>query len=1236
MKIYDILEERNSEYEQLLKEKRAMENEYHNKKHEIDDFEVRIVHRYEEVERLLKVSIDKILAQKERDCAAIEQKLNKLKSLSKEEEENNKAISERARSLAKELEEQHNMEIESIEELHRFESSRNRRLYNAEMLAIDISDDVGKQIVNNKKISSKYDLGDDLSVEDRKRIAKEKFDQAEREARERMEKNIENANQRFYSEMRNVDRKSAEELSLSESDANRRIKEKTDLDTKKAEILERADHAIAMLREDARNEKKRLNKVKDETFTRLYAEKEALRLLVEKNDVDKRIKKLFRTVKKEVEDFSKQNSVQLTKDKIDYEKLTDLPESCFIGNRFVDIEPNRLLNEIYGGERITAAVPVELDVRREGNIIIRASGRDEHSDSLYRIVCGVIMKYMQSYPVGSLKVNLVDRNLNMLFAKMKNILPGIVSKSEDIDDALDITERDCEAIITYLVQGISDVYDLYEVDKSQIAKINLVVIKSGFGKLVNDANALRRISNLMSGGRRSGARFLIVDDIASDERISGEASYLLSEIYKNATVFNFENNAVNMNGDAFELVSISDQNAENYIEEQCGYVNEAIKKLNRPVTYEDIGFGNTVIEDPYDNAIAIPVGKTGNRDFEIVLASGDSPKGDAVHFIVAGTPGSGKSSLFHSIIMNGAMKYSPSDLQFWLLDFKEEGASSLYEHANIPHIGLLSKDSKPDDGYALFRLLDQKRVQRQNLFKKIQNDWNASHKGEDGEHIAIAEIADYNRFVDEHKELGYEHLPRIVVLIDEAQFMITGNEAGDGDSGETSSAQEYLRENAKKICEQIYITASASRSTGIHIILVLQNFDSCATLGDSLRSHANGRIVFKIDYNSLAGLEFGYDFTSTVKDSALNQTTQKGLCYATNCNGIPEKVQMAYCNMKDPKEIEKYLSAIRKKHQTEVKTIILGERDALLPESIANIGTESYDKLVSNPLIYKDEDFDETNYEFVIGEDAYSLEPTTLTMNRDGGSVCILGKDNKSSIASSICISLLKAFASMEYGQISLCNGKSDRLFQEVIEQYANGADIVNYSKKNIDLLVQDVYEQFLRRKEEEENGIFKGHAPIFAIVSGINEMDKIQKKAPLYSFANNENKESSNDSSGPQHINKDSVMINFKKPSFNDDKNISLINAITRLCTEGCKYNIFFNFASDDETLFGSCISKMTNVIAFNSLNPLLTLSKSKPTTVNAMLSKIKSPGGAETMALKINGEVIYKIRPVIYKRKG
>jgi S-DNA-T family DNA segregation ATPase FtsK/SpoIIIE len=73
------------------------------------------------------------------------------------------------------------------------------------------------------------------------------------------------------------------------------------------------------------------------------------------------------------------------------------------------------------------------------------------------------------------------------------------------------------------------------------------------------------------------------------------------------------------------------------------------------------------LEEETTNLLRVPIGRTGATKLQY-LAIG---KGTRQHALFAGKTGSGKSTLFHVIITNLALRCSPEQVEFYLIDFKK-------------------------------------------------------------------------------------------------------------------------------------------------------------------------------------------------------------------------------------------------------------------------------------------------------------------------------------------------------------------------------------------------------------------------------------------------------------------------------------------------------------------------------------------------------------------------------------
>ena len=70
-------------------------------------------------------------------------------------------------------------------------------------------------------------------------------------------------------------------------------------------------------------------------------------------------------------------------------------------------------------------------------------------------------------------------------------------------------------------------------------------------------------------------------------------------------------------------------------------------------------------------------------------------KGTSQHVLISGKTGSGKSTLLNAMITNLALRYSPDELEFYLIDFKKGVEFKAYAALNLPHA---DRGSKPGQG----------------------------------------------------------------------------------------------------------------------------------------------------------------------------------------------------------------------------------------------------------------------------------------------------------------------------------------------------------------------------------------------------------------------------------------------------------------------------------------------------------------------------------------------------------
>ena len=85
--------------------------------------------------------------------------------------------------------------------------------------------------------------------------------------------------------------------------------------------------------------------------------------------------------------------------------------------------------------------------------------------------------------------------------------------------------------------------------------------------------------------------------------------------------------------------------------------------------------------------------------------------------LIAGRPGSGKSVLLHSLITSLCLRYPPSELELYLVDFKEGVEFKTYATGKLPHARVIAIESDREFGLSVLEGLDAELTHRGELFR---------------------------------------------------------------------------------------------------------------------------------------------------------------------------------------------------------------------------------------------------------------------------------------------------------------------------------------------------------------------------------------------------------------------------------------------------------------------------------------------------------------------------------------
>lgn len=201
----------------------------------------------------------------------------------------------------------------------------------------------------------------------------------------------------------------------------------------------------------------------------------------------------------------------------------------------------------------------------------------------------------------------------------------------------------------------------------------------------------------------------------------------------------------------------------------------------------------------YANWLRVKIGRmSGNKDRTLVF----SAKRDGVHGMVAGSTGSGKSELLISLIAGMAVTYSPTVLNFVLVDYK--GGGAFKEFQDLPHCVDIITNLAGEGVTRMFTAIKSEMQRRQalNVETKTKN------------------IVDYRQqgFHKTHKPYPY-----LFIIIDEFAEMIA-------DRSEYKSELESI--------------TRVGRAQGVSLILAAQRPSGVT---DQMRSNIKFRICLRVE-----------------------------------------------------------------------------------------------------------------------------------------------------------------------------------------------------------------------------------------------------------------------------------------------------------------------------------------------------------------------------------------------------
>ncbi len=404
-----------------------------------------------------------------------------------------------------------------------------------------------------------------------------------------------------------------------------------------------------------------------------------------------------------------------------------------------------------------------------------------------RLVHHLLLRLLQTIPPGRLELTLVDPlKLGQSFApflpllNVEKLMPNqrVLTRADEIELALGKLTDETEDLIQRRFKGRSSNWSEFNSTNSNNQLRYKIVLLFDVPQQLSD-KSLWYLERLNENGPRCGILPIFAID---NQRIEDSRYEKLRTSLKSSTQrINELLHVTEHFGDRLELSYQPEEWPQQEVLDKflstLSVLYTEMTRFNKalPDLWKGFEKGTTTI-----SGFEIPIGWTPSGEIVSLKLGGSA--GSEHHALLAGKTGTGKSNLLHVIIHSLCEKYSPEEVDLFLLDYKEGTESAVYANPPLPHARLVATESDPEYGVTVLQYLVGEFESRAQLFKSE----------------GVPDFAEY-------RNKSRKQLPRVLLVIDEFHHLFAEG--------------RQVAETAEKLISQLL---KQGRSFGIHILLATQ------------------------------------------------------------------------------------------------------------------------------------------------------------------------------------------------------------------------------------------------------------------------------------------------------------------------------------------------------------------------------------------------------------------------------
>lgn len=389
------------------------------------------------------------------------------------------------------------------------------------------------------------------------------------------------------------------------------------------------------------------------------------------------------------------------------------------------------------GTQHSVDVPRCVQFLNKSNLVFNCKNATDTKEAI-RISHNIIARTLLGLPASKTKITFIDPlelggNAAPFTPLLREIYGGMVfTQQNDIENQLSILTRAIENVIQkYLQDKFTDIAD-YNLKTKEVPEPYRLLVVYNFPHGFNDTTA-NKLLNIIKSGPKSGVHTILINDKNAKLPYGTDWS-----AFEGINIKEISLTAANNSNRHFEFDSnLAYSEIVDYINKELPNVSSIKVPFTKYIAPQSEWW-----QEKAHKRFAVPIGR---HALEVQNLKFDND--DDNQALLIGKPGSGKSNLLHVIIANSIWKYSPDQLEIYLIDFKGGVEFTVYADKKIPHIRTIAIESEREFGLSVLEGVEKELLRRENEFSKV----------------GVQNIEQY------HERFPNERMPRVMLIVDEFQ-----------------------------------------------------------------------------------------------------------------------------------------------------------------------------------------------------------------------------------------------------------------------------------------------------------------------------------------------------------------------------------------------------------------------------------------------------------------------------------